>query len=157
MDNSKLKKIASHTVAIVVGLLLATQCQGPKTQIVTKEVIKEVKVEVPVEVIKEVVKYKRKTKIVHHYAPPIIVEKNVCEYSYYYDLGVLAARHRVSLKAGRGPKSLKTTAITNGYQVELDRGFIFGASYDYRFSGPFSVGVEALSNQSYLGSLGVEF
>lgn len=153
MDNSKLKRFASHTVAVVVGLVIASQCQGPnKVSVVEKEVIKEVKVEVPVEKIveKEVVVYKYKTKIEKVY---VSGDTHVVKVIKHYS--VVDKKHRISLYGGSAPSgNLAVTPFTGGYLVSTPRTAVFGVGYAYNLDSKYSVGFNAFSNQSYLVSIG---
>lgn len=145
-ENNKFKRVASHTVAVVIGLILASCVRSPRVEVVDREVIKEVKVEVPVEVIKEKVvekevvkyKYKWRTKVVKTDCPPQHVEN--------YSVSVTRYSNRLSLLAGVGPKGLKVTTIPGGYQVEAGQGFVWGAGYALRLVGPHNVGLQFLNN-----------
>jgi hypothetical protein len=155
MDNSKLKKFASHTVAVVVGLFLATQCQGPKTSIVEKEVIKEVKVEVPVEKIVEKVVEKIKYVKVPRKCPKAINQDEVTELIEYH----VSIQHenRLSLLGGVGPNGLNKKTTSTGYMVEANTGPLFGLGLSHRVHKQYSIGVQVLNNASVLGELGVDF
>jgi len=155
MENKNIKRIASHTVAIVIGLMFASCVMSPRVSIVEKpvEVIKEVRVEVPVEIIKEVVK--TVTKI-----------KNVVEYRYllvYEPSGPFirvdntpAAKNRLYLAAGAGYSRLSTSFRGSSVEVKRVNDLVMGLGYQRKFNN-FVLGGLILTNGTVLGTIGEDF
>jgi hypothetical protein len=148
-----MKKFASHTIAVVVGLILATCTRSPRVEIVEKEVLKEVPVEVVKEVVVERVVTKTKTEVVYRYAPPYIVELHKTLFSTYK----IYHEHRFSIFGGVGPVGLKISPVLGGYKVKTKRDLVIGAGYSYNLDSRFSVGLLGLSNATFLGSIGYSF
>jgi len=136
MENSKLKTIASHTVAIVIGIMFAVSLKSPRVEIIDAGV-HEIH-EVPVEVIKEVVKWK--TKVIRE-SYEVIVDEPCTEINYIHNHVMVDREHRVSFLSGLGPK----------------KEFVFGAGYALNITNAYSVGFSTLSNKSYLFSVGMDF
>jgi len=71
----------------------------------------------------------------------VIVEKSVLHHRYNNRLGFLL---------GVGPRD-----CCNG--LNSNRGLVGGAYYERRITGPFNLGVQALTNRTYLGMIGIDF
>ena len=149
MENSKLKKVASHTVAVVVGLMLATCSRNPKTQVVTREVVKEIKVEVPIQVIKEVVV----TQVIRE-PYEVIVDEPCREVEVIHR--TVAAKNRLMGMVGRGPDDLNAS-YNGSYHFSVGYGIIAGMGYSRLIDESMSLGVIGLSNGTFLGTMGVDF
>lgn len=158
MENKTLKRIASHTVAVVLGLLFASCIRNTSPSIVTKEVIKEVRVEVPVQVIKEVVTTVEIEKIKYRYRNRYIRVMPDRNYTVYNNFtNVLKYRHRVYGLLGAGPRDLKTTKVKYGYEVDIKNKVVVGFGYQYSFYKNYNIGLEFLSNNTHLISYGYSF
>jgi hypothetical protein len=148
------KKIASHIVAVVVGLMLATCTRSPRVETQVVEVIKEVPVEVIKEVLVEKVVVKTVTEIEYRYVDPtFLIEIHDTLYRTYH----IHNEHKLSIFAGIGPVGLRITPVSNGYRVKTKKDLVIGAGYSYNLDSKYSVGFVGLSNNTYLASLGVGF
>jgi hypothetical protein len=152
--NSTFKRIASHVVAVVAGLLLATQCRSPRVEFVEKEVVKEVKVEVVKEVevekiIEKIVKVPRKCP------KPLHTKEEVTQLIEYH----VSIQHpnRLSLLAGSGKRGLNTKKIPGGYEVSQDVGLVGGVGYSVRLYKQYNLGVQVFTNSSVMGEFGIDF
>lgn len=154
MEN-KTKKLASHTVALVLGLMFASCVRSPRTEIVTveKEVIKEVPVDRVIE--KEIIKYITKIKKV--FVHVVHVENLEPQYVEQYSVSVVRYSQRLSLLGGVGPKSLLVTPLSNGYLAEISNGFVWGVGYQLRVYKRHNVGLQFLSNKTSMLSYGFDF
>jgi hypothetical protein len=155
--NSKFKKFASHTVAVIIGLIIASCARSPRVEIVEvpKEVIKHVPVEHHHVVTKEVVKWKTKIKKVYVYNDYDGLHDAIL---YYVRHHVKVDReHRLSLYGGVGPKRLYTSKVTGGYKVELEKDIVLGVGYAYNLDSKYSIGFNVFSNETFLAALGIDF
>jgi hypothetical protein len=62
-------------------------------------------------------------------------------------------KNRISLLGGTGPTRLSTTKS----EVRLERDVIVGAQYQRVLTDSLSVGVQIQSNETVLGSIGLDF
>jgi hypothetical protein len=62
-------------------------------------------------------------------------------------------KNRVNLLGGIGPARLSTTSS----EARLERGAIVGAQYQRMIGDSLSVGVQVQSNETVLGSVGLDF
>ena len=121
-------------------------CHQPKPKVITrtkvvekpiiveKEVLRTI--EIPTIVEKEVVKTVEVPKLVTKTVHKKVFKKN-----------------RISLLAGSGPTKVSLTPT----EVRLERGSVVGAQYQRMITEDLSVGVQAQSNETVLGSVGFDF
>ena len=109
-------------------------CEKPcKTKVVTKVV--EKRVEVPVETVVSV---------------PVYIDRVVTQTV----TKRVHKKNRISLLGGMGPTNLDQVSPT---QVNLNRGAIGGAMYQRSLNGTLNVGIQVQTNQTVLGSVGLDF
>jgi hypothetical protein len=148
-----IQKIASHTVAVVIGLVIASCTRSPRVEIVEKVVHHhtEVPVEKIVEKVVEKIVVKTKTEVVVKEMCPLIIEQ------IFRDISPKAKKHRISAMFGVGPRGLRVKSLANGSEVSTDYDLVGGLGYSYKTDRKFSVGVQALTNYTFLGTLGLDY
>ena len=109
-------------------------CPKVRTKVVTKVVEKIV--EKPIIVEQERVQ-----------AVPVVVTKTVTVYK------KVQKKNRVSLLGGSGP----TKVVVTPSDVRLERGAVVGAQYQRMVGESLSIGVQVQSNETVLGSIGLDF
>ena len=119
-----------------------SQCEQakPKPQIKyrTKVVEKVVEKPVPFVVEKEVV------KVVDRPVPVRVTQTIVKK---------VQKKNRISALGGTGPTRVSVTSS----EVRLERGPVFGVQYQRMLGEDLSVGVQVQSNETVLGSVGIDF
>jgi hypothetical protein len=117
-----------------------TQCEQPKPKpkVITRTKVVEKVVEKPVPVVKEVVKVVDRPVPVH-------VTKTVVKR--------VQKKNRISVLGGTGPTDLDVTPL----EARLERGLVFGVQYQRMLSEDLSIGVQVQSNETVLGSVGIDF
>lgn len=122
------------------------QCDKPKPEVKyitrTKVVEKIVDRPVPVVVEKPV---KVVEKVVQVVDRPVLVRRTVEKKVY--------KKNRVSALAGGGPTRLSTEPGS----VVLERGLVLGAQYQRSLNDSLSLGIQVQTNQTVLGSVGIDF
>lgn len=113
-------------------------CPKVRTKIVTKVVEKIVE--------KPIIVEQEKVQVVKQ-AVPVIVTKTVTVYR------KVQKKNRISLLGGSGP----TKVLVTPSDVRLERGAVVGAQYQRMVGDSLSVGVQVQSNETVLGSIGLDF
>lgn len=117
-----------------------TKCEQPKPKVITRTKVVEKVVEKPVPVIVE----QERVKVV-----PQMIPVKVTQTVYRK----VQKKNRISLLGGTGPTRVSTTQS----EVRLERGAIVGAQYQRMLGDSLSVGVQVQSNETVLGSVGLDF
>jgi hypothetical protein len=137
-----MKKVLTFLVMLGLGQAAAAECccncekPKPKVKYITKTKVVEKVVEKPVVVTKESVKVVEK---------PVIVNKTV-----YRNV---QKKNRVNLLGGTGPTKLSLGSD----EARLEREAVFGVQYQRSLNNTLSVGVQVQTNQTVLGSAGIDF
>jgi hypothetical protein len=116
------------------------ECQQAKPKVITRTKVVEKIVEKPVPVIVE----QERVKVV-----PQMVPVKVTQTVYRK----VQKKNRISLLGGTGPTRVSTTQS----EVRLERGAVVGAQYQRMLGDSLSVGVQVQSNETVLGSIGLDF
>jgi hypothetical protein len=67
-------------------------------------------------------------------------------------------KNRITLYGGVGPNELDGRRLNeNTTRVELENEAVFGAGYSRRLNDTLSLEIMGLSNETYLGGVGLEF
>lgn len=144
-------------ILMISGLAAAHECNPakPKDPCAKKPVVRRIPAAHPVvqkpvndnDNENEQEQKQRQTVNVYNTAPQqvqerrVVIERSVLHHRYNNRLGFLL---------GVGPRD-----CCNG--VDSNRGLVGGAYYERRITGPFSLGVQALTNKTYLGMVGIDF
>jgi hypothetical protein len=80
-------------------------------------------------------------------AVPVVVTKTVTVYK------KVQKKNRISLLGGSGP----TKVVVTSSDVRLERGAVVGAQYQRMVGESLSIGVQVQSNETVLGSIGLDF
>jgi hypothetical protein len=134
--------IASILLATSMAMADCCDCRCPKPKPVCKPriITKTVTVEKPVITEKVVVVEKPTIK------ERVIVKEQIVVKKVY-------KKNRVSLLAGSGPTRLEKDSP----KVNLLREPVGGIQYQRMFSNSFSIGVQVQTNETVLGSVGIDF
>ncbi len=114
--------------------------------------------------VKPKIKYITKTKVVEKIVEkpvPFVVEKQVVQVveqripihitnTVYKKI---QKKNRLSVLGGTGPTRINMTQT----EVRLERGAVFGVQYQRMLSDSLSIGIQGQSNETVLGSIGLEF
>ena len=136
-------------IVLLVSLFLANAAQAqcceqkpacPKvrTKVITKVVEKIVE--------KPIIVEQDRVQVVKQ-AVPVIITKTVTVYKR------IQKKNRISLLGGTGPTKVSVTSS----EVRLERGAVVGAQYQRMVGESLSLGVQVQSNQTVLGSVGLDF
>jgi hypothetical protein len=146
-----MKKTITLTTLILAGLTAnaeccVVQCQPPKPKVITKTKVVEKVVEKPVEKIveKPVVVEKEVIKVVDRPVPVRVKETIIKK---------VQKKNRVSALVGMGPTRLSVTQT----EARLERGGVVGVQYQRMIGEDLSIGVIVQSNETVMGSIGVDF
>jgi hypothetical protein len=122
------------------------QKQGPIYQCCPRTITKVIEKKVPeIKIVKE-------TKIVEK---PVIVTKEVVVTK---EVPAKFPKYNISAIGGFGDNGFKTVIYNKtDYEFKKDYGLIIGIQGQRFFDNNFSLGVGALSNDSYFGSIGYSF
>lgn len=107
-------------------------CPKVRTKIVTKVVEKPVIVE------------KEKVVVVKQDVPYVMTRTFIKK---------VQKKNRISLLGGTGPTKVSATSE----EVRLERGAVVGVQYQRMLGDALSVGIQVQSNQTVLGSVGIDF
>jgi len=116
----------------------------PKVKYVTRTKVVEKVVDRPVPVIVEK-PVKVVEKVVQVVDRPVLVRRTVEKKVY--------KKNRISALAGGGPTRLSTEPGA----VVLERGMVLGAQYQRSLNEALSLGIQVQTNQTVLGSVGIDF
>lgn len=116
----------------------------PRIKYITKTKVVEKVVDRPVPVIVEK-PVKVTEKVVQVVDKPVLVRRTVEKKVY--------KKNRVSALAGGGP----TRLTTEPGSVVLERGLVLGAQYQRSLNESLSLGIQVQTNQTVLGSVGIDF
>jgi len=112
------------------------ECQQSKPKIITRTKV----VEKPVPVIVE----QERVKVVSQMVPVKVTQTVYRK---------VQKKNRISLLGGTGPTRVSIAQS----EVRLERGVIVGAQYQRMLGDSLSVGVQVQSNETVLGSVGLDF
>jgi hypothetical protein len=118
--------------------------EKPKVKYVTRTKVVEKVVDRPVPVIVEK-PVKVVEKVVQVVDRPVLVKRTVEKKVY--------KKNRISVLAGGGPTRLSTEPNA----VVLERGIVLGAQYQRSLNDTLSLGIQVQTNQTVLGSVGIDF
>lgn len=107
-------------------------CPKVRTKIVTKVVEKPVIVE------------KEKVVVVKQDVPYVMTRTFIKK---------VQKKNRISFLGGTGPTKVSATSE----EVRLERGAVVGVQYQRMLGDSLSVGIQVQSNQTVLGSIGIDF
>lgn len=113
-------------------------CPKVRTKVVTKVVEKIVE--------KPIIVEQERVQVVKQ-AVPVVVTKTVTVYK------KVQKKNRVNLLGGSGP----TKVVVTPSDVRLERGAVVGAQYQRMVGESLSIGVQVQSNETVLGSIGLDF
>lgn len=137
-----MKSLLAIIIVLGIGQVAAAECccnceqPKPKVKYITKTKVVEKVVEKPVVVTKEVVKVVEK---------PVVVTKTVYKN--------IQKKNRLSLLGGTGPTKLSLGKD----EARMERGAVFGVQYQRSLNNTLSLGVQVQTNQTVLGSVGIDF
>lgn len=114
--------------------------QKPKVKYITKTKTVEKIVEKPVPFVVE----KEVVKVVDRAVPVRVVQTIYKK---------VQKKNRISALGGTGPTKVDVVPT----EVRLERGPVFGVQYQRMMGDTLSVGVQVQSNQTVLGSVGIDF
>lgn len=133
-------------LALLVSLNVNAECcpnqcnTKPKNKYITKTKVVEKIVEKPVPFVVE----KQVVQVVEQRIPIHIINTVYKK---------IQKKNRLSVLGGTGPTRINMAQT----EVRLERGTVFGVQYQRMLSDNLSIGIQGQSNETVLGSIGLEF
>lgn len=147
-------RVVGVLTIIAMAFFIGKGCTPePKTKYITIE--KEKIVEVPVEKIVYIdrIVYKTIYKEKEDFSPDKKRVVQIDEFKPTYK------KHRVYIGAGIGPGEYDVETVGGGNSRVRQKfdDFIFGAGYQYNLDGKYNIGVQGISNKTFLLNFGKDF
>lgn len=136
--------------ALILGSTYANACccqndcepKKPKIKYITKTKVVEKVVE---KIVEKPVPFIVEKEVIYKELVPVEVTKTIYK--------KIQKKNRISVLGGSGPTHLSLVPT----EARLERGTVFGVQYQRMLGNTLSIGIQGQSNQTVLGSIGLDF